>query len=398
MDARYDIIVIGGRVAGSAAAITLARAGYRVLLVERSAMPSDTLSTHVLWPDGIAALGRLGVLGRVLATGAPPARHFRLVRGENEVLTEIVPFDGIDYLLCVRRLELDGILWAAASATPGVDAFDRTAVRHLLRRDGRVHGVMLAGDRPVEAELVVAADGRNSAIARQVGAVEENVVTPGRYWYYAYFRDAAPPGPVALTESDTERDSVMTMPMNAGLQMVILGAYNEDFDAFRHDHRATYLARVNAHPWMARMLAGAELASPVRGIAGVPGYDRTAWGPGWALIGDAIHMKNPIVARGINEALREAELLATALAGGINDDALAGYAAAVRAHVHGKALNARMLERPDRWMTPGQAATLSAATTTPAGLARYLRVEYDDNYGFAEFFGGCGDTSSPPSP
>ncbi|HCG28751.1 MAG TPA: hypothetical protein DEU95_03150, partial [Chloroflexi bacterium] len=40
MDARYDIIVIGGRVAGSAAAITLARAGYRVLLVERSAMPS----------------------------------------------------------------------------------------------------------------------------------------------------------------------------------------------------------------------------------------------------------------------------------------------------------------------------------------------------------------------
>lgn len=390
MQPRYDAVIVGGRVAGSATAINLARSGYRVLLVERAAMPSGTLSTHVLWPDGIAALGRLGLLDAVLATGAPPARHFRLARGEDEVLAEITPFDGIDFLLCVRRLELDGLLWAAAAATPGVDAVDRTSVRRLLREGGRVNGVELrglAGDQSVAADLVVGADGRNSLVAREAGAVECNVVEPGRYWYYAYFRDAAPPGPVALTQSDTERDMVATMPMNAGLQMVIYGAYDEDFQTFRRDHRANYLERINAHPWVARMLDDAVLASPVRGIAGVRGYDRMVWGPGWALIGDAVHQKNPIVARGINEALREAEFLATALAGGISDDALAGYAAAVRAHTHGKALNARMLERPDRWMTPEQAATLSAATTTPAGLARYLRVEYDDGYGFAEFFG-----------
>ena len=389
IQARYDAIITGGRVAGSAAAINLARAGYRVLLVERAAMPSDTLSTHVLWPDGLAALGRLGVLDTVLATGAPPARHFRLVRGEDEVLAEVAPFDDIDYLLCVRRLELDGILWATAAATPGVDAIDRRSVRRLRHEGGRVSGVDLrglAGDGSVEAGIVIGADGRDSLVARAVGAVEFNVVEPGRYWYYAYFRDAALPGPIALTQSDAERDMVATMPMNAGLQMVILGAYGEDFDAFRRNHRASYLARINAHPWVARMLTGAELASPIRGIAGVRGYDRTAWGPGWVLIGDAVHQKNPIVARGINEALREAEFLAAALAGGISDDALASYAAAVRAHAHGKALNARMLERPDRWMTPEQATTLAAATTTPAGLARYLRVEYDDEYGFADFF------------
>lgn len=392
MDTRYDVVIVGGRVAGSATAINLARAGYRVLLVERATMPSDTLSTHVLWPDGIAALGRLGLLDRVLATGAPPGHHFRLVRGEDEVLAKIAPFDGIDYLLCVRRLELDGILWNAATATPGVDAADRTTVRRLLHDGEHVRGVALrgpGGEREIGAGLVVGADGRNSLVARRAGAVEANVVEPGRYWYYAYFRDAEPPGPTALTQSDAEQDMVATMPMNAGLQMVILGAYDEDFQTFRHDYRASYLARVHAHPWVTRMLASAELASPVRGIAGVRGYDRTAWGPGWALIGDAVHQKNPIVARGINEALREAEFLADALAGGITDGALASYAAAVRAHTHGKALNARMLERPDRWMTPEQGAILSAATTTSAGLARYLRVEYDDEYGFDEFFGGA---------
>jgi len=394
VEAHYDAVIVGGRCAGSATAINLAQAGYRVLLVERAAMPSDTLSTHVLWPDGIAALGRLNLLDAVLATGAPPAHHFRLIRGDDEVLTEIVPFDGIDYTLCVRRLELDGILWDAASATAGVDAHDRTTALRLRRDGDRVTGVDLRGpngERSVSASIVIGADGRNSLVAREVGATESNVVEPGRYWYYTYFRDAAPPGPIALTQSDAERDMIATMPLNDGLQMVILGAYNDDFDEFRSDHEANYLARVNAHPWVRDMLTNATPVGPVRGIAGVRGYDRTAWGPGWALIGDAAHQKNPIVARGINEALREAEFLADALADGVSNAALARYAEALHHHTLGKALNARMLERPDRWMTPEQGALLSAATTTPDGLARYLRVEYDDAYGFAEFFGDAAE-------
>lgn len=393
-DTRYNAVIVGGRCAGSAAAINLARAGYRVLLIERATMPSDILSTHVLWPDGIAALHRLGLLDAALATGAPPAHHFRLIRGDDEVLTEIVPFDGIDYTLCVRRLELDGILWHAASTTEGVDASDRTTALRLRRDGDRVTGIDLRGpdgERSVSADIVIGADGRNSLVAREVGATEDNVVEPGRYWYYTYFRDAAPPGPVALTQSDAERDMIATMPMNDGLQMVILGAYNEDFDDFRRDHEANYLARVNAHPWIREMLSNATAVAPVRGIAGVRGYYRTVWGPGWTLIGDAAHQKNPIVARGVNEAFREAEFLADALADGISDEGLARYAEAIHQHTLGKALNARMLERPDRWITEEQGAILFAATSTPDGLARYLRVEYDDDYGFAEFFGDAAD-------
>jgi 2-polyprenyl-6-methoxyphenol hydroxylase-like FAD-dependent oxidoreductase len=53
------------------------------------------------------------------------------------------------------------------------------------------------------------------------------------------------------------------------------------------------------------------------GSAGLPGYFRKPYGPGWALLGDAGYHKNPITAMGINDAFRDAELVATAV-----DDAL----------------------------------------------------------------------------
>ena len=136
---RYDIVIVGGRVAGSSAAIGLARAGYRVLLVERQVMPSDTLSTHVIWPDGVAALDRLGVLEQVLATGAPKAHGFRLCHGEDSIATQLIPLDGYDYLLCVRRQDLDGIIWDAAARTPGVTALDRTNVTGIRERRWASH-------------------------------------------------------------------------------------------------------------------------------------------------------------------------------------------------------------------------------------------------------------------
>jgi 2-polyprenyl-6-methoxyphenol hydroxylase-like FAD-dependent oxidoreductase len=49
------------------------------------------------------------------------------------------------------------------------------------------------------------------------------------------------------------------------------------------------------------------------GTADLPGYLRKPFGPGWALIGDAGYHKNPITAMGINDAFRDAELLADAL-------------------------------------------------------------------------------------
>jgi len=54
----HDAIVVGARCAGSSTAMLLARQGFKVLLVDRAAFPSDTISTHILWPHGAEILAR----------------------------------------------------------------------------------------------------------------------------------------------------------------------------------------------------------------------------------------------------------------------------------------------------------------------------------------------------
>ena len=68
----YDAIVVGARCAGSPTAMLLARQGHRVLLVDRATFPSDTVSTHLIHPPGVAALDRGSGLERVVQTGCPP--------------------------------------------------------------------------------------------------------------------------------------------------------------------------------------------------------------------------------------------------------------------------------------------------------------------------------------
>ena len=72
MNAVYDAIIVGARCAGSPTAMLLARKGYRVLVVDRATFPSDTVSTHVVHPLGVAALARGGLVDRLVATGCPP--------------------------------------------------------------------------------------------------------------------------------------------------------------------------------------------------------------------------------------------------------------------------------------------------------------------------------------
>src|SRR5690242_20865509 len=75
MGREFDVVVVGGRCAGSPLAALLARAGLSVALVEQARFPRDTLSTHTFQSAALAFLQRLGVLGAVRATGAPVVNH-----------------------------------------------------------------------------------------------------------------------------------------------------------------------------------------------------------------------------------------------------------------------------------------------------------------------------------
>ena len=187
---RYDVIVVGARVAGAATALLLARAGARVLVVDRGTQGLDTLSTHALMPGAVLLLARWGLLDRIVAAGTPPIHQATFFYGGEEVVVPVGAGHGIGALYAPRRTLLDPLL-ANAAETAGADILWGCAVDDLLRdATGRTTGVVLRsreGRIPVRADLVVGADGRHSNIARMVGAAVLHAGVAAGATVYAYF-------------------------------------------------------------------------------------------------------------------------------------------------------------------------------------------------------------------
>ena len=171
----YDVIVVGGRVAGASTALLLARAGLSVALVERGRRGSDTLSTHALMRAGVLQLSRWGVLDGIVAAGTPAVRRtvFHHADGEDVDVT-IRPRSGVDALYAPRRHLLDRLLVEAAEEAGARVLHGATVTSLRLDATGRVTGVVgrtEGGARlDLAAGLTIGADGIRSRVAEQVGA------------------------------------------------------------------------------------------------------------------------------------------------------------------------------------------------------------------------------------
>src|SRR5512133_1525787 len=107
---KFDVVVVGARCAGAATALLLARAGGRVLLVDRGVHGTDTLSTHALMRGAVLQLHRWGVLPAIEAAGTPPVRSTTFSYTGHDVTVPIEPRYEIDALYAPRRALLDRVL------------------------------------------------------------------------------------------------------------------------------------------------------------------------------------------------------------------------------------------------------------------------------------------------
>ncbi len=170
----FDVAIVGARVAGAATALLLARAGLKVVVLDRTTYGNDTLSTHALMRAGVMQLSRWGLLDDVIASGTPAVRRTTFFVGPDPLVISIKPAYGVDALYAPRRTVLDPMLVDAAAAA-GADIRFGVTVSGLERGDdGRVTGLVGhdAGGAPVHvrARLVVGADGPGSSVAEWVGA------------------------------------------------------------------------------------------------------------------------------------------------------------------------------------------------------------------------------------
>jgi flavin-dependent dehydrogenase len=102
------------------------------------------------------------------------------------------------------------------------------------------------------------------------------------------------------------------VPTNDGRVCVWVGAPSERFrnDLYAQGRPAIQPIMSTLNRQAGRRVAAGRRVGPVRGFPGIRGFVRQAWGPGWALVGDAGHFKDPLSSHGITDALRDAELLA----------------------------------------------------------------------------------------
>lgn len=318
-----DVVVVGARCAGAATAMLLARAGHDVVVVDRAAFPSDTLSTHAIARGGVVQLQRWGLLDDVVGSGAPEIRSVEFHAGSEPVVRTVKDRHGVDFLVAPRRHVLDPLLQAGATEAGARLRTNATVTDVLHDGSGRVVGVAggdEGGSFEIRARFVVGADGLRSRIARRVNAPVIEQRPSHSATHYAYFAGNWP----AMEYHLGEQSFAGVFPTNDGAACVWVCA--PDGWALEHRRRqrtvtAAFLAMVEeTSPGLAERLRDDTVAtSTARGMMSIPNQIRQSFGDGWALVGDAGYHRDAITGHGISDAFRDAELLAAALDRALRD-------------------------------------------------------------------------------
>jgi flavin-dependent dehydrogenase len=297
----------------------LARKGYRVLLIDKATFPSDTMSSHLLQVEGGACLKRWGLLEQVIAAGCSAIRNITLDVGPPP-FTEAVPLtDGVDAHYALRRIVFDHILVNAA-VEAGAHLWEGFHVQELLWEGEQVIGIrgrQRQGKTFSEkATLVIGADGKHSVVARAVQAPFYSVSPTLTCGYYTYWSG------VSLQDLEIHirnHRSIVAFPSND--EKVVVGVQwpREQFDVVRRDIKGHFLeALEQCTPHLAAQLREGRQAERFVGTGQFPNFFRRPYGPGWALVGDAGHCKDPLLAQGMSDAFRDAQLLADAVENGLS--------------------------------------------------------------------------------
>ncbi|MGD8318261.1 MAG: NAD(P)/FAD-dependent oxidoreductase [Myxococcales bacterium] len=318
----YDVIIVGARCAGAATAMLLAACGLRVLVFDKSRYGSDTLSTHALMRPAVLLLHRWGLTDRLEEEATPPIHKTSFIYtdggGSEAIDMDIKPRRGVDSLYAPRRTVLDRILVDAARDA-GAEVRHGVQMLELLR-DGRqrVSGVRLRDEqgqvREARSALVIGADGRRSGVARLVGSRAYVLGSHMSRCAYGYFRNLPVGGNRWYYRPGMGAGAI---PTN-GEETCIFASVSEGFASGGGAARIRSFREVieRVAPDIGAALSGAELVGKLHFFPGMRGYLRQPWGDGWALVGDAGYMTDPITAHGITNALRDAQLLAHTIAGG----------------------------------------------------------------------------------
>jgi menaquinone-9 beta-reductase len=304
----YDVAVVGASIAGCTAARMYAQRGARVALIERRPSPDayKTVCTHFIQSSANGTIRRLGLAPLLDEQGA--------LRNLAEVWT---PFGGWIRMpptaeggYSVTRQTLDPILRRLAAETPGVELLAGETVVGLLE-NGRVAGVETEdrshGRRKLPARLVVAADGRESRVAR-LANLPGRVRPHGRFFYWAYYENLPLRSGNDAQMWIKDPDGAYAFPMEHGVTLALAGPHKRRLPEFRADLEGAYERYMGGLP-EGPDFAAATRVSKLIGKLEMPNVYRSRSRPGLAFVGDAALASDPFWGVGCGWAFQSAEWL-----------------------------------------------------------------------------------------
>ena len=308
------MIVVGAGPAGTLAAAILARAGARVQLFDRATFPRPKLCGDTLNPGALSVLSQHVAVDQIVSRSLP--LDGMLLTGPGDVTVHGAYGNGRQGRAITRR-ELDTLLLEQAT-TAGVQFHDNAAiVGPAVNSNGIVGGVIVRGADGMRlkhgGEIVIAADGRESRLARAIGLVR-HPVRPRRWAIGGYF-DGAERTRTMGEMHVRPGHYIGVAPLPGDLTNVCLVLPHASGDGGWRDPGTTLARAVAADPRLASRFARARLIEPPH-VLGPMAVDASAPGvPGMLLAGDAAGFIDPLTGDGLRFALAGAALAAAAALG-----------------------------------------------------------------------------------
>ncbi len=318
---RYDVVIVGGRPAGASLAARLAEHDVSTLVIDRAHFPSHPAvpSCGVLYPPAMALVDELGIDQSEFGDESVWVRRMMVdVDGRYDVEFDMIESHGRDYIYGIDRVRFDQALWRNLRRHPQVTAVEGTSFLDVVAdAAGSVTGVKIktadGSLRSIEAGCVVGADGRFSPVARTVGAKIREDFTRTSTVHFAAWEGVLPhdddPRALLHVYTNVRGSDVLFFPLPEGRIHICTHLRTDRVDMKGATAEDFYLRTLRSFPGIARRIGPATRVGRVIGLKRVANRYRESGGPGWVLVGDALHHKDPIDGQGIYDAMSGAKIL-----------------------------------------------------------------------------------------
>ena len=321
----YDVVIVGGSVAGSSAAIVLRGMGLRVAVIERSAEFRDRVRGEGIHPWGVAEAENLGLLDTLSQAGAHSLPYWQPYEdGEPQepyAWSADTPRGHVERSVYHPRLQ-ETLIQAAADTGARVLRPDAVA---RIDQVGDVTTVQTASRQSLRCRLLIGADGRHSLTRRlaAIGVRED----PTHHRIGGCLLDGISLADDRTHDARFAGGRALMFPQGEGrarAYVVISPARFSEIDEGRSLDPVLALFR---RLFPADAIERPEAAGPLAFFANGDVWAEALWRRGFVLIGDAAGANDPSLGHGLSLCWRDIRELRDAFeAHGLSEDALAHYA------------------------------------------------------------------------